>query len=51
MLISARSIIRSPAPTGSSVTNNTAYYSKHDDFVNFGTLAASSSTIGSKKYH
>jgi hypothetical protein len=37
--------------TGSTVTNNTAYFSKYDASVNFGRLSASSSTIGSKKYH
>jgi hypothetical protein len=35
---------------GSTVTNNTAFYGKYDDFYNTGTLSASSSTIGNKKY-
>ena len=35
---------------GTTVTGNTAYYSKYDDLFNTGTLSASSSTIGSKKY-
>ena len=35
---------------GSTVTRDTAYYSKYDDLFNTGTLSASSSTIGNKKY-
>ena len=35
---------------GSTVTLNTAYYAKYDDFYSTGTLSASHSTIGNKKY-